>query len=134
MNNISKLEMNSVFKKVEGELSKSFDTIKTKYGYQVKFGKGSYDGEGNLYIKLEALKDGALSAEAQRYNANRIWMGLPPLGTVMKIGVGSREYTITGMNTTGSKIKATSGDAKYLLTNETVKAVWSSMKAKEAVA
>jgi hypothetical protein len=122
-----KSEMNKVADNIESALSKTFADIETKYGYKLKFKGGSFDSEGNLNLRIECLKDGAKSADAQRYDANRILMGLPPLTTVIPY-VG-KEFVIVGMNTTGSKIKATWKGKTYLLPLEVVKVLWSAQKA-----
>jgi len=121
-----KSEMNKVADNIEGALSKTFGDIETKYGYKLKFKGGSFDGEGNLTLRIECLKDGAKSADAQRYEGNRIWMGLPPLNTVLKY-VG-KEFKVVGMNTTGTKVKATWMGKTFLLTPDLTRTLWIAQK------
>ena len=116
-----------MIKNIEADLQKALNEVGNKYGYVLKFGRGTYDVEGNFTLKLECNKNGAKSADAQRYENNRIWMRLPPLGEKMIMGIGSREYTIVGINTTGTKVKATAGGVTYLLPIENVKRIWESL-------
>jgi hypothetical protein len=127
---IQKSEINKVADKIEADLSKTFSDIETKYGYKLSFKGGSFDGEGNLNFRIIANKNGAKSQDAQRYENNRGWMGLPPLNT--KLVYSGKEFVIVGMNTTGTKVKATWNKMTYLLLPDVVKRLWSAVKAKEA--
>ena len=123
-------EANRMLDAIESMLSKVFPEIATKYGYNLKFKGGTYMPDGSvLNLRIEAIKDGALSEDAQRYEYNHIRMGLPPLNT--PLNYGGKDYIIVGMNTTGSKIKGkkVSNGLVYLLSVEIVKQLWSVQKA-----
>ena len=119
--------INSQFEKVEAELKATFATIETKYSYKCSFGKGRYEpGLGHLSITLECFKDGVLSVDAQRYTANYVRLGLPPLDT--HLVYGNKTYRITGINTTGTKVKGSIGDKTWLLPVPMVQMAWKVQK------
>jgi hypothetical protein len=131
MDKAKKTEITSMIKKIEADLKKSLGEVGDKYGYKLTIGRGTYDTEGNFTIKLEGLKNGAKSAAAQLYDANRISMGLPPLGTPMEFGIGSRTYIIVGINTTGTKIHGLYAGYTYLLKTDEVVRRWEYMRSKQ---
>ena len=112
-------------KKVQGELSKHFKDIETLTGCKLTMGRCKY-GIGNFTVVLEGIQDGAKSKEADRYEYNRIPLGLPPLNT--KLTFAGKEYVITGMNTTGSKVYGVRDGKTWLLPTETVKLYWKLQK------
>lgn len=112
----------STVRKINTEVETALAVIGKKYGYSFSLGTTTYDKDGgNFTSKLTAHKDGALTPEAQKYNANRGWLALPELGTVVKFGAWS--YEITGLNRTGTKVHATRQDngKSYNLPTDMVK-------------
>jgi hypothetical protein len=120
--------ISATFKAIEAELAKSFDAIATKYGYNLSFKNGSYDALGNINIKIEAVKDGAKSHDAQVYDMKRIPLGLPPLG--FKLQYGDKQFEIEGINKTDTKIlgKSSTNGKIYLLPVSLVKMLYGIQK------
>jgi hypothetical protein len=121
--------ISKVFDAIEAELAKSFDTIATKYGYHLSFKAGSYSpGGSNLTLKIEAVKDGAQSHDAQVYEAQRVFLGLPPLKYSLQYG--DKKYEIAGINKTGTKVlgKSSANGKIYLLPVALVKQLYSIQK------
>lgn len=103
------------------EIEQVLEVVGKKYGYTLKIGNTSYDTEGNFSTKLKGInqKEGAKSPEAIRYEAlveykKMINEPMLPLGSQFVYGVD--EYTIVGVNTTGTKIlsKSTKNGKIYL--------------------
>ena len=111
----------STLKTMSKEIEQALDAVGKKYGYTLKTGAISYDGQGNFSTKLKGTntKDGAKSPEAVRYEALALYAkmkgdALLPLGAKFVYGVD--EYTIIGSNTTGTKVlaKSTKNGKTYL--------------------
>jgi len=103
------------------EIEQTLEVVGKKYGYTLKIGNTSYDTEGNFSTKLKGInqKEGAKPPEAIRYEAlveykKMINEPMLPLGSQFVYGVD--EYTIVGVNTTGTKIlsKSTKNGKTYL--------------------
>jgi hypothetical protein len=119
-----------MIRKIQADLQKSLDELGTKYGYKLKFGNGTYSPDGNFTLKLVGNKDGVKSIAAQIYDRKHISMRLPPLGTEITFGIGSRKYTIVGMSKTGVKIHGVCNGLTYLLPVVDVQMVWENMRMK----
>lgn len=120
---IARKDMTQTIRSIEQELSATFAGIEAKYGYKLKFGRGSYDPEGNFHIKLEASKVGAKSKEAQEYEFRQsLNDALPPLNT--RFNLGQNEYEIIGMNTRGTKVLGKRDGKTYLLPVRNVEFFW----------
>ena len=125
---MSKINMTAeMIRKMQADLKKSLDDVGMRYGYKLTFGNGKYDSEGNFTLKLVGNKDGAKSADAQRYEKYRLSMHLPPLGTEMRF---DKKYAIVGMNITGTKIHGVCNGLTYLLSTVDVQGLWKRMQEK----
>jgi hypothetical protein len=101
---------------IRQDLNAAMAAIAAKHGLgRLEATNASFAGDAFTF-KLEGLKAGGLSKEAQRYNLYRVSADLPPLHTTILLRDG-KKYTIEGMNTTGSKvqIKLLGTDRVYLL-------------------
>ena len=117
-----------MIRKIQADLQKSLNEIGTKYGYKLTVGNGTYSPDGNFTIKLVGNKDGVKSVAAQLYDRKHISMRLPPLGTVITFGIGSRKYTIVGMK--ASKVHGVCNGLTYLLPVVDVQMAWENMRMK----
>jgi hypothetical protein len=123
----NKQGITATFSNIETELSKTFADIETKFGYKLYFKTRSYDGQENIFLKIEGVKDGSKSIDAQYYETIYIQMGLPPLNTPLKYG--EKTYKIVGINKTGTKVKGENAKGLiYLLPSGIVKQLWSLQK------
>jgi hypothetical protein len=126
---MANIGISQTFKQIEDELAKSFDAIFTKYGYRLSFKNGSYTpGGSTLSLKIEAVKDGAQSLDAQKYESRRVFMGLPPLNYSLQYG--DKKYEITGINKTGTKVlgKSSVNGKIYLISVALVKQLYGIQK------
>ena len=119
--------ISQTFKNVETELADAFEKIKIKYGYTLSVEKRSYDINGNLTLKIEAVKEGELSRDADEYTRNHIRLGLPPLDALFVSG--GVTYRITGLNKTSTKVKAKAPNGKgWLFPIDFVQLYWKANK------
>lgn len=101
-----------------------FQILKDTYGFELKWGGGKYDRDGNNFtLTLKGVKEGGLSPEAQRYNAHRFLYKLPELGT--QFTYGGKVYEISGMKLRSQSIivKLVKTGVSYRMTRETVSAI-----------
>jgi len=115
----------NTLKVISKDINDALAIVGQKYGYKFSTGTISYDGEGNFTTKLKAVKEGAKSPEAQRYESlvitrNKYGRKLLPLGAVFAYDVN--EYIIIGCNTTGSKVhcKKDANGKTYLFSIELI--------------
>lgn len=112
-------------KAVEEELKKHFAEVETKCGVKLNFGRGSFTS-GNFTVKLEGVFSDGKSKDAELYDNSRVMLGLPPLNTILDLS--GKKHRITGVNTTGTKVKTECQGKFYLVPIAYVKLLWGSMK------
>ena len=101
------------------DLDAALAPLTKKYGLSsLKAGSATYSAGGTFTMKVEGLADGGIDKDAERYNANRSWLELPPLGT--KFLVRGSEDTIIGL-TKGTKVITKRGEKKFVWDAEVVK-------------
>jgi hypothetical protein len=105
-----------LLKAVRASMDAALLEVARKHGLtSLKAGNASFDpSAGSFHFKVEGVVEGAKGKDASRYEmAARFDKALPPLGVAFKSG--SRVYTLTGMNSTGSKFTVLRDDDKPFL-------------------
>lgn len=117
---------------IRHELDQAFAVIAKKHNLEVlKIGNIRYDAHGGFVSKLEAMKAGGESKEAQRYEMLCLRRNdLPPIGTVLNWNPGQR-MKIIGANTTLTKIvgEDVPSGVRWTLPVESVMIRWAQQKA-----
>jgi hypothetical protein len=109
--------------------------VAAKHGLgSLRAGNASFT-ESTVTFKLEAVEDGGKTREAQRYEGLVARMTgvlrLPPLGTALEMA-GYGRLTVTGCNTTGSKVLLATGSGRGMQAPpETVAAAWARQQGEE---
>lgn len=87
---------------IRNDINAALASVAAKHGLRtLAAGNASFTGDA-FTIKLDGIKEGGLSKEAQRYQQYRAALNLPPLKSTIEFR--SRQYRVEGMNTTGSKV------------------------------
>ena len=74
-------------------------------------GSGSFSpSSGSFHFKVEGIVSGRLSSEASRLSMYARSLHLPPLGT--KMVIGKKTMTVTGLNSSNTKVLAHGEDGK----------------------
>ena len=107
------MNVKQVVQNLRPEIDAALAEIAKKHGVNLKCGRCTYDPTGNFTFKLEGVTEGGVTKEGALYNANAKWLGLPELGTVF--AYRGQQHTITGMNTTGTKVIVKRSDNKEFL-------------------
>ena len=104
---------------IRADLDAALVAIAKKHGLQqLKTGGIKYTDGGSFTASVEGIAEGGTSKEGQRYEDLRIYTaGLPELGAKIRLASqsGTRDYTVYGCNTTGSKIICTGEEGKQWL-------------------
>jgi hypothetical protein len=98
---------------LSADIGKALKAVAAKHGLSdLHVGAGSWDPTiGAFHFKVEGVVDGGQSPEAARY-VREVAMGLPPLGTKFPGNRPGLELTITGLNSTGTKVLCKGSDGK----------------------
>lgn len=105
----------ALLKTLRPEIDAALAAIAKKHGLgSLTAGKATYDPTaGHFAITINGVAKDGVDKDAARYQSAIAMLGLPPLGSTFKAGTNT--YTITGINTTGSKVHVTRQDGqKYL--------------------
>jgi len=103
---------------IRADTQAALDAVATKHGLsKYKLGKMIYSDDG-FHAKVDAVLEGGRTKEAITYDANHEFMDLPVRGTAFNSN--GLTFTISGMNTTGSKVRADANGKTYLFKTDDV--------------
>lgn len=98
------LQTKTQLKQIRTDLDLALAEVAKKHGLKdLHTGNAGFTEGGSFTFKIHGILAGGLSEEAQRYNELRDLLKLPELGSLYEASNG-KKYTITGINTTGTKV------------------------------
>jgi len=102
-------------KALREEIDRALEALVKKHKLQeLKVGHASFDPQsGSFTFQLKGVVEGGLTPEASRYLQAGAALGLPPLGSELRIS--GKSYTVVGINSIGSKVLASDGDRRVLI-------------------
>ena len=124
--------MRDIINQLRDDINEALASVAKKHGLSKMQADKATIGPDRCTIAIVCIKEGGLSKEAARYNANKKSLGLPDLET--EVFTGKDTFLPIGLNTTGSKVIATnkSNGKSYLYPTETFALFWKAQQKESA--
>ena len=103
---------------IREDINTALKAVARKHGLQTLETAKCIIGRGRFDFKVEGMLKGGKTKEQERYESAS-FLNLPPFGS--KFVSKGTEYTITGLNTTGTKILASGAGKMWTWPVESVK-------------